>query len=142
MTSTPSQQRPQRSFRIRKEDELLKAQHWRNKDPTGFEKKPIDFAAGYGLFVTKSFENNEFLLNYRGKHSDEAPVSNYVYEYHVGSKSCFIDATAESSGLARYINDTDPFHKPNCKPVVTFYKNASTITFIAIRDINSGKSIL
>lgn len=126
---------------------LSTATEFLNKDPDGFEKRWIDRLKGFGLFATQAFRTGDFLLNYLGRHIDEAPSDPYVYQYQIstGEKRC-IDARIESeSGLARYINDVDPFTTPNARAFIlygvdTLSENiqSSTISFRAIRTIEKG----
>ena len=120
-------------------------------DPPGFITKPVDYISenlgrAIGLFADRDFKSGEFLLNYRGERNNDAPINPYVYEYECTSTSTSgrqmscIDARNPESGLGRFINDKDPHHHANCKPIVTPLDNgtSSTISFVALTHINKG----
>lgn len=85
-----------------------------NSDPPDLEVADVA-GSEKGLFVSRDFDQGEFLLNYRGEEKEEAPAGPYVFEYAFGAGKRYVDATEPGSGLARYINDVDPFHAANCK---------------------------
>lgn len=112
-------------------------------DPLQLVRRDCPEIEGFGLFADKEFKKDEFLINYRGKHSLTHPnVGTYVFA--VQKPKRFVDATEEDSGLARYINDKDPFHPVNCKAVTTNTLLEApldiTIAFFAVRDIQKGKN--
>ena len=126
-------------------------QQYLTEDPPGFILKFVESVNGYGLFVDKPIRNGEYIINYRGVHiQDKDAIENpYVYAYTFKRAHFCIDARNKFSGLARYINDVDYYtDQPNCKPIFTELKSsnkdspASTVSFIALRDIEIGKFAL
>lgn len=116
-----------------------------DKDPPSLVKLRVDYIEdilNHGLFTEKDIEKNEFVINYRGELSNEMPdgPDTYVYEYQWKGNTYFIDAREETSGLGRYINDVDRYHRANCKTVVTELPDDRTvISFYALADISAGE---
>jgi len=118
-----------------------------DSDPDGFEKQWVNEIDGFGLFAKKTFDHGDFLLNYRGIHyetSDSSPSNPYSYEYEapVGRTLCIDAADASTAGMARYVNDVDPFHTANAKPKILPCESVVggfTISFRAVAAISSGK---
>lgn len=117
-----------------------------NCDPSGFVVKACGLIEGQGLFVEKDFGQGDFLINYRGKDVDaKESTSPYAFQYVFNNTSRCVDATHESSGLARYINDIDPYHQANCKSYGKLIHKPDgsqqyLISFKATRPIVSGKT--
>ena len=117
------------------------------KGPPGLLIKEVDYiedpSLNRGLFTNRAIEKNEFVINYRGKQTNntDTPVDTYIYEYHWKGKQYFIDARNANSGLGRFMNDIDRVHHGNCKPVVTELPGgeASIISFYSTMEIQCGK---
>lgn len=109
-------------------------------DPKNLITKKLHYANGFGLFAGRKFVENEFIVNYRGVHVDNNNDDNdYVYTYDYMGTYYGIDARHPDSGCARYINDMDAHHEPNCKPIVKVFEDGQrTICFRATRDISKG----
>ena len=116
-----------------------------NEDPPGISRRETDYSGGFGLFADRQFDKDEYIINYRGLHVDEAEAGPYVYNYALnGTTTKCIDAGDENSGLGRFINDIDPFTEANCEAKILRYytddtEMMSTIYFRALHDINIGE---
>ena len=78
-----------------------------NSDPEGFEVLLVDTiqeGPQKGLFATKSFNNGDYLLNYRGNHiidtQEEIEVDDFIYQFKWWA----------SSGRTSYIDARGKFH--------------------------------
>lgn len=117
-----------------------------DKDPDGIEVRKVDYLSnvnGSGLFATKDFQRNDFIVNYRGVHCESAESDPFVYKYEFNGKTRFIDARDPKSGLGRYVNDIDPYHVANAKATKLVYHDdddvlQGTIAIKAVTDIKAG----
>ena len=96
----------------------------KSTDPEGFEKIFIDDHIGYGIFSTKKFEPNQFLVEYCGEllSSSQGEERFEAYGCEKGSFLFFygdicIDAT-NSNRIGRFINDATKGKNCQVKPVV------------------------
>ena len=121
---------------------------WRDSDKIeDFEVRFVNETKGKGLFSRRKFEKNDFLLFYRGekissKRYDEL-IRNGKNEYVFANLThkLYIDATEETSGLARFINDCGD-DKPNAKARVhTDVNGQRHIKIVCERPINAGEEI-
>ena len=121
---------------------------WRDSDKIeDFEVRFVNETKGKGLFSRRKFEKNDFLLFYRGekissKRYDEL-IRNGKNEYVFANLThkLYIDATEETSGLARFINDCGD-DKPNAKAKVhTDVNGQRHIKIVCERPINAGEEI-
>jgi hypothetical protein len=114
-------------------------------DPTDVRVvEEVTYGAGSGLFAGRDFAIGDFLLVYRGKHmlesEDPRPDRhNFKLCYDWKGQDYIVDAEDEG-GLARMINDVDPYHIPNAvaKKCCTKDEQVVYITISAIRAIVQG----
>ena len=130
-----------------KRTKVQKPESFIDNDPPGLARKPVTYMPGYGLFTTKQFSTGEFLLNYRGRSSADAVVGMFTYQFKFNEKFQYIDASDTDSGLARYVNDIDPFHAANCTSFLYTYRSTDNvllplIVFKATHDIKEGNLVL
>ena len=108
--------------------------------PNSFQVQDVP-GAGKGLFVTRSFAEKDFLINYRGTIS-AADTSDNVYTFQVDNPvKMVVDASTRPDCLARYINDVDPFHKKNCEPRVVRKGQDWVIAFYATTCLAEGDEL-
>ena len=69
-----------------------------------------------GSVCLKEFEKGDFIVNYRGRLSQDNKVGPAIFGTEWRNKHWTIDGTSLEQSIGRFINDTDPFHKPNCEP--------------------------
>ena len=113
------------------------AEHFANNDPDCFDLKLVSKSIGLGVFVLKDFEKGEFLVNYRGRLSQEIKVDPAIFGIEWQKKRWTIDGTSEDQSLGRFINGTDPFHKPNCEPHLhSFEQNGEPTCVLWFKDIS------
>ena len=113
-----------------------------------FEVKYIEENKNYGLFAKNNFEENDFLLFYRGdrlylqKYNEmkDKALNDYIF-VDIDNK-LYIDATDKDSGLARYINDCGNLKKPNARVKPYKDKNGKPhIQIVCERPIKIGDEI-
>ena len=88
-------------------------------DHPHFEVRDVH-RTGRGLFVLQSFRKDKFLLNYRnyrGQMKTQAECSDNIYSIETGPPELLVLDATDSHCLARLINDVDPFHSQNYRPV-------------------------
>ena len=103
-----------RNLRQKKPADL--AEKFANSDPNWLEIKIVSKSIGLGVFVLKEFEKGDFIVNYRGRLSQDNKVGPAIFGIEWRNKHWTIDGTSLEESIGRFINDTDPFHKPNCEP--------------------------
>ncbi|XP_065677366.1 uncharacterized protein LOC136092753 [Hydra vulgaris] len=127
----------------------------KNEDPDGFKLAEVNPIIGKGVFTTKVFAKNDFLLEYKGELiSNEEGIKRhekygidkgcfiYFFEHNIAGnkhniKYC-IDAT-EDCHLARYVNDSKK--KPNCKMKKVMVRESPHLCLFAIKDIDVGTEL-
>ena len=115
--------------------------NFQEKDPDDFYISETPFA-GFGLFAARFFEKGEFLLNYRGD-CRTGSVNDGIDVFDTGKpEHLAIDATDRKDSSARYVNDVDPYHLPNCYPMRKVNDCGKVlITFFASRHIDKDEEL-
>lgn len=137
----------ERTNRRHKKLAVLNPCDYLESDPPGVIKQWINSIQGYGIVAERDFAKDEFIFNYRGIHSSEEPLYDnpYLYEYEFKKSRYFIDASDQTHGYARFVNDIDAITKErNVKSVVVAVDNinGSTLAYVAARDIPTGNIFL
>nr|XP_054749937.1 uncharacterized protein LOC129255617 [Lytechinus pictus] len=113
-------------------------------DQEGFEIKFINKSIGYGLYTTRQFEKDSFLLEYRGVlsvASEDTENEEYTFHFKHQGADYKIDASDPGCCLARWINDD---HKhPNCIIKKVILKNDSSphLCLFALRELKAGTEL-
>ena len=132
-----------RNLRQKKPTDL--AEEFANSDPNWLEIKIVSKSIGLGVFVLKEFEKGDFIVNYRGRLSQDNKVGPAIFGIEWRNKHWTIDGTSLEQIIGRFINDTDPFHKPNCEPHLhSFEENGEppcVLWFKAVSKISIGKPL-
>ena len=132
-----------RNLRQKKPTDL--AEEFANSDPNWLEIKIVSKSIGLGVFVLKEFEKGDFIVNYRGRLSQDNKVGPAIFGIEWRNKHWTIDGTSLEESIGRFINDTDPFHKPNCEPHLhPFEENGEpscVLWFKAVSKISIGKPL-
>ncbi|XP_063719128.1 N-lysine methyltransferase KMT5A-B-like [Symsagittifera roscoffensis] len=110
---------------------------------------------GRGIVATKTFERNDFVVEYRGdlilpseakdrevKFESDPEVGCYMYYFVLGNTRYCIDATKEleSFGYGRLLNHSRKH--PNCRTKAIWVKGEPKLILIANRTINEGEELL
>jgi hypothetical protein len=104
----------------------------------------LECGAGAGLFADKDFDMGAFLLVYRGTHALEVDDPHpdrhmFKFTYTTGAgEDWIVDAENENAGIARMINDCDPYHKPNAVAKQKEKKSPDGRTTIAVNIVLSA----
>ena len=117
---------------------------WRNnhlnfleRDPEYLEIRETEYA-GKGVFAKRTFQKNEFIVNYRGILTDKKTSD--IFAFDLGKPDhLIIDAEKTVDSLGRYMNDIDPFHNKNCFPVKFSHDNVVGIKFVTNKVVRCGK---
>ena len=129
-----------RNVRQKKPTDL--AEDFAKSDPKWLEVKIVSKYIGLGVFALKEFEKGDFIVNYRGRLSQDNKVGPAIFGIEWRNKHWTIDGTSLEQSIGRFINDTDPFHKPNCEPHLhSFEENGEpscVLWFKAVSKISIG----
>ena len=132
-----------RNLRQKKPTDL--AEEFANSDPNWLEIKIVSNSIGLGVFVLKEFEKGDFIVNYRGRLSQDNKVGPAIFGIEWRNKHCTIDGTSLEQSIGHFINDTDPFHKPNCEPHLhSFEENGEpscVLWFKAVSKVSIGEPL-
>ena len=112
-------------------------------DAPCFEVKDV-LKAGSGLFVNRPFKKDEFIINYRGKIKAQNISTDNVYSIETGAPEFLVvDASDNLDCLARFINDVDPFHVQNCRPMKSYKSGTTSWTkaIFATKSIDTGEQL-
>jgi hypothetical protein len=103
--------------------------------------------AGAGVVADREFSDGDLIVNYNGIHmavaDDQLPHENtFEFLYMLNNEPRQVDATEPASGIGRYINDVDPYHKANSVAKrVQLKSESSCITIRAMGTIKKGKCL-
>nr|XP_047144450.1 N-lysine methyltransferase KMT5A-like [Hydra vulgaris] len=123
----------------------------RNDDPEHLKKVWIDNVIGYGVFVTKSFDKDDAILEYKGEVIDRFEAERRHKIYQSNGEGCFIfdvdscnfklsvDAT-KSSNLGRYVNDSAGKFA-NCRPKSFLFNGHPRIILVATKFISANTEL-
>ena len=90
------------------------------------------------MFVLKEFEKGDFIVNYRGRLSQDNKVGPAIFGIEWRNKQWTIDGTSLEQSIDRFIDDTDPFH------LHSFEEKGETscvLWFKAVPKISIGKPL-
>lgn len=118
----------------------------------GIESRDTGTLKGRGVFTTKKFFRNDYIVEYAGellmqaeaKHRENLYGRNhkigcYMYYFKWGEKVYCVDATEETNRLGRLINHSRK--NSNCQPKVFVIRDQPRLVLVALRDIEIGEEL-
>ena len=136
---------------IEKERKLMLEKAIINHQEDGLIVKVLE-DKGRGVFATKTFNKEEFIVEYAGelisyqeakkrekKYSEDSAIGCYMYFFEFKSKKYCIDATAESGRLGRLLNHSKTSN--NCHTKLYEINSKPVLAILASRDIEVDEEL-
>ena len=83
-----------RTCNLRQKKPTDLAEEFANSDPNWLEIKIVSKSIGLGVFVLKEFEKGDFIVNYRGRLSQDNKVGPAIFGIEWRNKHWTIDGTS------------------------------------------------
>ncbi|UJR25962.1 hypothetical protein I4U23_007310 [Adineta vaga] len=118
----------------------------------GLQARHTGTVKGRGVYTTKKFFRNDYIVEYAGKLLTQAEAKHreniygrnhnigcYMYYFKWGEKVYCVDATEETNRLGRLINHSRK--NSNCQPKVFTVRDQPRLILVALRDIEIGEEL-
>ena len=118
----------------------------------GIEARDTGPIRGRGVFTTKRFFRNDYIVEYAGElltqiearqretlYGRNHKIGCYMYYFKWGEKVFCVDATEETNRLGRLINHSRK--NSNCQPKVFVIRDQPRLVLVALRDIDVGEEL-
>ncbi|CAF0970469.1 unnamed protein product [Adineta steineri] len=118
----------------------------------GLEARHTGTVRGRGVYTTKKFFRNDYIVEYAGELLTQAEAKQreniygrnhnigcYMYYFKWGEKVFCVDATEETNRLGRLINHSRK--NSNCQPKVFVVRDQPRLVLVALRDIDIGEEL-
>ncbi|XP_041867585.1 uncharacterized protein LOC121656583 isoform X2 [Melanotaenia boesemani] len=117
------------------------------RDKAFLQEKFIDLFKGRGVLTSEAIEPSSFVVEYRGetilceetKRRSTDTLNGFLFDFWLSGTNWRVDASKESGGLGRLVNDDHI--NPTCKLKKIFYEGKPHLCLFALRKISPGEEI-